>query len=282
MKRKSKAIWQGVLLRGENKLLKSMADNLDNQFVLIPNGKEQIRRYRDNQKWISSDSKMSIPGSKNDMEEIQYDVEIASFFLAKYPVTQGIYDTILKGVLSTNDLPVVNVSWLDAVQFCNLLSKANGFTECYLLDDENVLCDFTKNGYRLPTDAEWQYACKAGSNKYHYGMIDDIAWYINNSAGMAHAVGKKQPNAYGLYDMLGNVWEWCWDLYDEETYGSYRVFRGGSWAEEARGCGATSRRRSFPTFSIDDLGFRIARSTFGNQCQQVNKLTCCNTECNTR
>jgi formylglycine-generating enzyme required for sulfatase activity len=245
----------------KNKLLNNIADYLDNQFVLIPSGREQIRRYRDNQKWISSDSKMSIPGSRNDMEEIQYDVEITSFYLAKFPVTQGIYDTIVKGVPSNNDLPAVNVSWLDAVKFCNLLSKANGFAECYSFDDENILCDFSKSGYRLPTDAEWQYACRAGSNKYQYGMIDDIAWYINNSAGMAHAVGKKQPNAHGLYDMLGNVWEWCWDLYDEDTYGSYRVFRGGSWAEEARGCGATCRRRSFPTFTIDDLGFRIARST---------------------
>jgi formylglycine-generating enzyme required for sulfatase activity len=235
-------------------------DYLQDYFVLIPGGTETIRHYRDNQKWISSDSKMSIPGERNNMEEIKYDVEITSFYLAKYPVTQGLYDTIVKGVSITNDLPVVNVSWLNTIQFCNLLSKENDLNECYSLNGENVLCDFGKNGYRLPTDAEWQYACRAGSNKYHYDIIDDIAWYISNSAGMAHAVGKKQPNAYGLYDMLGNVWEWCWDLYDEETYGSYRVFRGGSWSEEARGCGATSRRRSFPTFTIDDLGFRLARS----------------------
>jgi len=97
-------------------LLNSIADNLDSQFVLIPSGKEQIRHYRDNQKWISSDSKMSIPGSRNDMEEIQYDVEITSFCLAKYPVTQGIYDAVSKGVSPNNDLPVVNVSWLDAVR----------------------------------------------------------------------------------------------------------------------------------------------------------------------
>ena len=71
---------------------------------------------------------------------------------------------------------------------------------------------------------------------------------------------RKEPNAWGLYDMLGNVWEWCYDLYDENVYGSYRIFRGGSWAEGARGCGATYRRRSHPTFHIDDLGFRLARS----------------------
>ena len=145
-------------------------------FVLIPNGTETIRHYRDIQKWISSNSKMSIPGSINNMEEIKCDVDISSFYLAKYPVTQGIYDTIIKGVPTNNDLPVVNVSWFNAVQFCNLLSKESGLNECYSLDGENIFCDFSKNGYRLPTDAEWQYACKAGSNKYHYGMIDDIAW----------------------------------------------------------------------------------------------------------
>ena len=156
----------------------------------------------------------------------------------------------------------MNISWNDAVLFCNLLSKEAGLTECYSIgeDSEKVICNFEAQGYRLPTEAEWQYACKAGTRGYTYGDIEKIAWYIENSGGEIHKVGKKEPNEWGLYDMLGNVWEWCFDLYDEEVYGTYRIFRGGSWAEEARGCGATCRRRSHPTFSIDDLGFRIARS----------------------
>ncbi|NCC82385.1 MAG: formylglycine-generating enzyme family protein, partial [Clostridia bacterium] len=108
---------------------------------------------------------------------------------------------------------------------------------------------------------EWQYACKAGSTGYRYGDIDEIAWYSGNSNGSIQEMGLKKPNSWGLYDMLGNIWEWCWDLYDESTYGSYRIFRGGSWAESERGCGATCRRRGHPSFGIDDLGFRLARNS---------------------
>ena len=117
-----------------------------------------------------------------------------------------------------------------------------------------------RNGYRLPTEAEWQYACKAGTAGYRYGELDEIAWYRGNAEGRVRDVGGKEPNAWGLYDMLGKRMGMVLDQYDADVYGSYRVFRGGSWAEEARGCGATCRRRSHPTFRIDDLGFRLARS----------------------
>ncbi len=140
--------------------------------------------------------------------------------------------------------------------------KKAGLKEYYSISDggQIVRCKLDSNGYRLPSEAEWQYACKAGTTGYTYGKLHDIAWYNENSNGHIHDVGQKEPNAWGLYDMLGNVWEWCYDLYDEKVYGSYRIFRGGSWAEVARGCGATCRRRSHPTFHIEDLGFRLARS----------------------
>ena len=192
-------------------------------------------------------------------------MQIKPFLLAKYVLTMELYDGIINSTCNdykNSNKPVVNISWHDAITFCNSLSKTAGLTEFYSIQDDGkkVSCNLHSNGYRLPSEAEWQYACKADTPGYTYGELQKIAWYNENSNGQIQDVGKKEPNAWGLYDMLGNVWEWCYDLYDEKVYGSYRIFRGGSWAEEARGCGATCRRRSHPTFHIDDLGFRLARS----------------------
>lgn len=202
---------------------------------------------------------------RDDRKKTVWTVEVQSFLLAPVPVTEQLYFSVLQRDVTPPDraqLPVVNVSWKDAVSFCNVLSQHYGLDPCYTFTDtdEEIAWDPEANGFRLPTEAEWQYACQAGTAGYRYGELEEVAWYSENSRGMAHEVGKKRPNGWGLYDMLGNVWEWCWDIYDKEVYGSYRVFRGGGWAEEERGCGATVRRRSHPTFHIDDLGFRLARS----------------------
>ncbi|MDM5370768.1 SUMF1/EgtB/PvdO family nonheme iron enzyme [Bacillus bombysepticus] len=202
---------------------------------------------------------------RDDRIKKEWLVQIQPFLLAKYAVTMELYDAITNSTLNNIEnthKPVVNISWNVAIGFCNVLSKKAGLKEYYSISDSGqiVRCNLYSNGYRLPSEAEWQYACKAGTTGYTYGKLHDIAWYNENSNGQIHDVGQKEPNAWGLYDMLGNVWEWCYDLYDEKVYGSYRIFRGGSWAEAARGCGATCRRRSHPTFHIDDLGFRLARS----------------------
>lgn len=212
---------------------------------------------------------VKIPGGeielRDDRKKSTWKVEIKPFLLAPYPVTVELYAQITKILpvsSAMNQKPAVNMSWNDAISLCNQLSREAGLKECYTISNEgeDIDCDWDANGFRLPSEAEWQYACKAGTKGYMYGEIDKIAWYNENSGGQAHDVGLKEPNAWGLYDMLGNVWEWCWDIYDEKVYGTYRIFRGGSWAEQERGCGATCRRRSHPTFYIDDLGLRLARS----------------------
>lgn len=202
---------------------------------------------------------------RDDRKKIVWPESIDSFLLSKYLVTQDMYRRVMSNnpsIFIHSDHPVESVSWLDAIEFCNALSKHSGIDEYYKVssDQGSVLINLNSDGFRLPTDAEWEYACRANSNNVQYGAIDDIAWYSENSQSSTHSVGQKTSNEFGLFDMLGNVWEWCWDLYDPEVYGSYRIFRGGGWADDSRGCLASNRRRSHPSYKIDDLGFRVARS----------------------
>ena len=192
-------------------------------------------------------------------------VDLAPYRLAACPVTQAQYLQVTGERPSTAQgelLPVEGVSWLDAVGFCNALSVREGLAPAYRLhtDAARVEWDSTADGYRLPAEAEWEHACRAGTTEARYGPLDDVAWHRGNSQERPHEVGGRQPNAWGLYDTLGNVWEWCWDVYDAEVYGTYRVLRGGGWFDERWSCRASVRRRSHPTFRIDDTGFRVARS----------------------
>lgn len=216
-----------------------------NHLVEIPSGKIELRDDRTKEKWM---------------------VEIESFLLLQFPVTQDMYLEVTNENPSTfigSSLPVETVTFKDAVIFCNKLSVQNDLIPCYLIQDENEDITFNKsaNGFRLPTEAEWEYACKADTIGIRYGQLELIAWYKDNSDSKTHNVGQKLPNAWGLYDMLGNVWEWCSDLYNTEIYGSYRIFRGGGFCDLERSVMATTRRRSHPLkFKIDDLGFRIAKN----------------------
>ncbi len=192
-------------------------------------------------------------------------VEVAPYQLAAYPVTQELYARITDrrpSAAQGHRLPVEGVSWWDTVRFCNALSQRDGLSHAYHLrgDGEGVEWDASADGYRLPTEAEWEHACRAGTTGPRYGPLDEIAWYRGNSDERIREVGRRQPNRLGLHDMLGNVWEWCWDVYDAEVYGSYRVLRGGGWFDEHWSCRASVRRRSHPTFRVDDVGFRVARS----------------------
>jgi len=223
----------------------SITELINNEMVHIPSGAIELRDDRTQERWR---------------------VEISPFLLAKFPVTQDVYQEIINdnpSHFNGYSLPVETVSWKDAVIFCNSLSKRMGLEHYYHVDPDHteITSNSNANGFRLPTEAEWEYACKADTTGIRYGELDSIAWYKENSGKTTHPVGMKTPNSWGLYDMLGNVWEWCADIYDETVYGSYRVIRGGGWCDEPRGCMATNRRRSHPTsFKIDDLGFRIARN----------------------
>ncbi|MFD9896072.1 formylglycine-generating enzyme family protein [Amycolatopsis sp. NPDC059027] len=191
-------------------------------------------------------------------------VALEPYLLGAVPVTQAWYAEVTGARPSTaqgDGLPVESVSWLDAVRFCNAASEREGFTPAYRVDAEDAEWDNTADGYRLPTEAEWEFACRAGTTGARYGELDEIGWHRGNSGERVHEVGGKRPNAWCLYDMLGNVWEWCWDVYDAEVYGGYRVLRGGGWFDERWSCRASVRRRSHPTLRLDDVGFRVARSS---------------------
>lgn len=177
-----------------------------------------------------------------------------------------------------SNCPLIEVTWYGAVEYCNWLSDQAGLTKVYTIYIGAVDCDWDANGYRLPTEAEWEYAARGGnkSRGYRYSgsnTIDEVAWHDGNSGDETHPVGQKRPNELGIHDMSGNVWEWCWDWYDSDYYsesptnnptgpssGSYRVLRGGGWHSNAGYCRAATRSHINPTIGSTYSGFRFLRT----------------------
>ena len=169
--------------------------------------------------------------------------------------------------------PVEKVSWLDAIGYVNALSKKEGLPACYDTSGKVIggRTVYDCKGYRLPTEAEWEYAARGGTTGARYGDLDAVAWHRGNSGDKTHPVGKRRPNKFGLYDMLGNVWEWCHDWSGKypsgsqrdpkgPSSGSYRVHRGGSWYAYAWRVRAANRTGGTAGGRHVNLGFRPARS----------------------
>lgn len=188
-------------------------------------------------------------------------VDLASFEIGVYPVTETQMAEMLGGGRHSSR-PAIEVSWLRAIRFCNAASEWEGLDPAYTYEGEEVTWHVDSDGYRLPTEAEWEFACRAGSTGPHYGPLADVAWTAADHVSAPQPVGARHPNLFGLFDTLGNVWEWCWDYLDPARYGDYRVFRGGGFADDAWSVRASVRRGGPPRSTHDDVGFRVARGGF--------------------
>lgn len=243
--------------------------------------KVDVQKVLEKGNYKASDLVVAVPGQ--------------NFSILATEVTQELYESVMDENPSMfegeKNLPVESVSWVDAVAFCNKLSKKEGLKPCYsynenknpdewnLNNDEmsdwsedkwkkfnkNFACDTTASGYRLPTVAEWQWAAMGGQVFKFSGSdnLDEVGWYDKNSEKKTHSVAQKAPNGYGLYDMSGNVWEWCGDL-DEYIFdydGSLRRYLcGGSSSNSVYDCGVGERSHNNASHALCFLGFRIVKS----------------------
>jgi len=218
----------------------------------------------------------------NANEYPQHAVSVGSFYMSNREVTQGEFTALMGNIPADrygigDNYPVYQVTWEMALEYCNLLSEQEGLTPCYNL--ANSTCNWSADGYRLPTEAEWEFAVKGGSENVYPGSddINDVAWYYYNSDNQAHEVALKAPNALGFYDMSGNVWEWCWDYYSDSYYsrsetnnphgpsmGERRVVRGGCWFSDMYSC-CCSFRSVCQSYGSCYIGFRVVRNAESNR-----------------
>lgn len=186
-------------------------------------------------------------------------LRVAAFEIAVYPLTQEQLGELIGVTASHPRRAAVDVSWQRAVRVCNALSEWEGLDSAYAVDGDEVTWHVDSDGYRLPTEIEWEYACRAGSVAPQYGPLAEVAWTAADGVRSPQPVGGRHPNLFGLFDTLGNVWEWCWDHVDADRGDGHRVFRGGGFTDDTWSVRADTRRGSSPATHHDDVGMRLAR-----------------------
>ncbi len=224
---------------------------------------------------------MGSPDSEDGHSENEgpvHEVTVSPFAIGKYQVTQAQYREIMgedPGYLTGDNRPVNHMTWFNAAKFCNKLSERAGLKPCYKIGRQTVKWNSEADGYRLPTEAEWEYACRAGTDTaFSFGddptILGKYAWYKKNAKDI-NPVGAKLPNPWGLHDVHGNVWEWCWDWYSPylsesmidpggPSSGLQRVVRGGAYWNVSGNLRSAHRGWNVPVFRSSRFGFRCVRS----------------------
>ena len=229
-----------------------------NYVLRVGNVAYNMKRVEGGTFTMGATSEMSEPDSD---EKPTHQVTLSSYFIGETEVTQALWQAVMgnnPSYFKGDDLPVERVGWDDCQTFINKLNNLTG------------------QRFRLPTEAEWEFAARGGNRSNHTqysgsGSLDEVAWYDGNSGNKTHPVKTKKTNELGVYDMSGNVWEWCQDWYGSYSSSSQynptgpssesrRVHRGGSWIIAARGCRSSYRRGRTPDYRFDDLGLRLALS----------------------
>jgi formylglycine-generating enzyme len=218
-------------------------------------------------------------------ERPKHQIQLTSpFYISNTLITQAMWEILMGDNPSKYphpNNPVERVSWFSCINFCNLLSEMHGHNQAYTFNGSSVICDFDSDGYRLPTEAEWAAAARSNNTLYSGSdNIEEVGWHSGNSQKQPQPVAQKNPNQFGLFDMTGNVWEWCFDWYAPKTYheknrinptgpskGTKRVSRGGAWNSVAKLSRVSIRSRSAPKDNYSTVGFRLARSiaTYSNK-----------------